>query len=231
MSSINVKFRASTVAGREGSIYYQIVHERKVRQISTVYHVFPEEWDDSRSMVRTTRSSARKAAILLIRERIRRDVDRLARIDRRLDAEGVSYTADDVVEEFHRYATDCSLFNFMENLVAKFKQKGRLRTSETYAAAMNSFRKFLDDRVWSGRLPGDRDIMLDSITPEIMEAYEDWHRMRGNTPNTISFYTRILRAVYNRAVDAEIIDNRNPFRHVYTGIDKTVKRAIPLFLL
>lgn len=231
MSSINVKFRASTVAGREGSIYYQIVHERKVRQISTVYHVFPEEWDDSRSMVRTTRSSARKAAILLIRERIRRDVDRLARIDRRLDAEGVSYTADDVVEEFHRYATDCSLFNFMENLVAKFKQKGRLRTSETYAAAMNSFRKFLDDRVWSGRLPGDRDIMLDSITPEIMEAYEDWHRMRGNTPNTISFYTRILRAVYNRAVDAEIIDNRNPFRHVYTGIDKTVKRAIPLSLV
>ena len=43
--------------------------------------------------------------------------------------------------------------------------------------------------------------MLDCLDCEIMEAYEAWHRGRGVTPNTISFYTRILRAVYNRAVD------------------------------
>ena len=34
--------------------------------------------------------------------------------------------------------------------------------------------------------------------------------------------------VYNRAVEKDLITNRNPFKHVYTGIDKTVKRAIPL---
>ena len=61
-----------------------------------------------------------------------------------------------------------------------------------------------------------------------MEAYEAWHRQRGIAPNTISFYTRILRAVYNRAVEQEIIENKNPFKHVYTGVDKTVKRALPL---
>lgn len=61
-----------------------------------------------------------------------------------------------------------------------------------------------------------------------MEAYEAWHKLRGNSPNTISFYTRILRAVYHRAIEDGIIEDRNPFRHVYTGVDKTVKRAIPL---
>lgn len=44
-------------------------------------------------------------------------------------------------------------------------------------------------------------------------------------------YTRILRAVYNRAVEDDIIENRNPFRHVYTGVDKTVKRALPLAVI
>ena len=39
---------------------------------------------------------------------------------------------------------------------------------------------------------------------------------------------RILRAVYNRAVENDIIENRKPFRRVYTGIDKTIKRALPL---
>ena len=70
--------------------------------------------------------------------------------------------------------------------------------------------------------------MLDSITGEVIENYEAWNRQRGVTANTISFYMRILRAVYNRAVEQEIIENRNPFRRVYTGVDKTVKRALPL---
>ena len=46
--------------------------------------------------------------------------------------------------------------------------------------------------------------------------------------NTISFYMRILRAVYNRAVEKGLTTQNNPFRHVYTGVDKTVKRAIPI---
>lgn len=39
---------------------------------------------------------------------------------------------------------------------------------------------------------------------------------------------RGLRAIYNRAVDKELTVQRNPFKHVYTGIDRTAKRAVPL---
>lgn len=109
----------------------------------------------------------------------------------------------------------------MESLIIKFKQNGKIRTAETYTAALKSFKKFRKDE----------DLMLDCLTSEIMEAYEAWNKQRGNSPNTLSFYTRIIRAVYNRAAEEEIIDNRNPFRHVYTGVDKTVKRAIPLTII
>lgn len=218
MASIKVKYRPATIADNEGTIYYQIIHERKARQLNTEYHVMPEEWDESRSMVTSKQPSERKSYILSIRERIRWDVERLTKIDKRLDAEGLSYTVDDVIDEFHRYANEYSLFNFMESLIIKFKQNGKTRTSETYTAALKSFKKFRKDE----------DIMLDCLDSEIMEAYEAWHQQRGVAPNTISFYTRILRAAYNRVVEDEIIENRNPFRHVYTGVDKTVKRALPL---
>lgn len=46
--------------------------------------------------------------------------------------------------------------------------------------------------------------------------------------NTVSFYNRILRAVYNRAVEKELTVQRSPFKHVYTGVSKTIKRALPL---
>lgn len=218
MASIKVKYRPSTIADHEGAIYYQIIHERKVRQINTEYHVMPDEWDESRSMVTTKQSSERKSFILSIRERIRWDVERLTKIVRKLDGNGLLYTVDDVIDEFNRYAQEYSLFNFMESIIIKLKQNGKVRTSETYTSALNSFKKFRKDE----------DIMLDCLNSEIMEAYEAWHQSRGVAPNTISFYTRILRAVYNRAVEEDIVENKNPFRHVYTGVDKTIKRALPL---
>lgn len=221
MASIKVKLRPSTIADCEGTIYYQIIHDRKVRQLLTNYKLFPAEWDERRSMVTAGRNSERKSFILSIRERIRWDMERLTKIGRKLDAEGLIYTADEVIDEFNRYAHEYSLFNFMESLIARLKQNGKTRTSETYRSTLNSFKKYRKDE----------DIMLDCITSETMEGYEAWHRKRGVAPNTISFYTRILRAVYNRAVEDDIIENRNPFRHVYTGVDKTVKRALPLALI
>ncbi len=221
MTSIKVKYRPSSVGNKEGAIYYQIIHDRKVRQLNTDYHVFAYEWDEYRSMVTAEPNSERKSFVLSIRERIRWDVERLTKIDKKLDTEGLTYSADDIIDEFRRYEKEYSLFNYMESLIIKFKQNGKLRTSETYTAALNSFKKFRKDE----------DLMLDCLTSEIMKAYESWHKSNGNSPNTISFYTRILRAVYNRAVEDEIIENRNPFRHVYTGVDKTTKRALPLSII
>lgn len=222
MTSIKVKFRPSAVPDREGTIYYQIIHERKVRQLLSDLKIRPSEWDKARSMVTAAAlAGERRSFIHSVIENIRRDIGRLADIDRRLSAGGIAYTTDDLISEFRRYSHDYTLFNYMERAIARLRENGKHRTSETYRSALNSFRKFRQNE----------DIMLDCLTSETMEAYEAWLHERGVVPNTISFYTRILRAVYNRAVDDGIIENRNPFRRVYTGIDKTVKRALPLTLI
>lgn len=109
----------------------------------------------------------------------------------------------------------------MQQLITGMQRDNRLRTAETYRSTLRSFRNFRRGH----------DISLAEISPHIMESYQTWLRNRRLTPNTISFYARILRATYNRAVDAGITQNRHPFRHIYTGIDKTTKRALPLPLI
>lgn len=221
MASIKVKFRPSAVADNEGRIYYQIIHKRKVRQLITDYKVFLSEWNKKRAMVVTSYNNERSVIVNSIRERICRDIKWLIKVDRKLAANNVSYTVDDIIDEFNRYSHEYTIFNFMESIIAKLKKNGKVGTYETYKSALNSFKKFRQNE----------DIMLDCITSEIMEDYEAWHKKRGVALNTISFYIRILRAVYNRAVEDGIIENQNPFRRVYTGVDKTVKRALPLNII
>lgn len=221
MTSIKVKFRPSIDGSSEGSIFYQIIHERKIRQLNSAYKVLPSEWDERRETAITDYDSARMTHIMAIRDNIRSDIDRFAKIVRKLKNTGLAFTADDVVNEFVRHGNEYSMFNYMENIIINLKIAGRIRTSETYRATLNSFKKFRCSK----------DIMLDRLSTEIMENYEAWLKNRGIALNTISFYTRILRAVYNRAVENEIIENRQPFRHVYTGLEKTVKRALPLSII
>lgn len=218
MGSVKIKFRPSSVENREGTIYYQIIHDRKVRQLPTEYRVLPSEWDEKKSMVCTNVNNERRPYILSVRERIRWDVERLNRIIRKLEAEELSFDAEDVINEFQRYAMEYSLFNFVEAAIVRLKQNSKFGTADNYRSALNSFRRFRQGE----------DIMLDNLTSNIMQDYEAWMRRSGNTPNTTSFYIRTIRAVYNRAIEEGIIENRNPFRRVYTGVEKTIKRAIPI---
>lgn len=45
MASIKVKFRPSTLSNKEGTVYYQIIHRRTIRQLKTPYQLFAQEWD------------------------------------------------------------------------------------------------------------------------------------------------------------------------------------------
>ncbi len=61
-----------------------------------------------------------------------------------------------------------------------------------------------------------------------MMLYEAWLKSKEICPNSTSFYMRILRAVYNRAVEKELTEQKYPFKHVYTGISKDSETCPPV---
>ena len=217
MASIKVKFRPSTSENKEGTIYYQIIQNRVIRQLKTDYRLFMHEWDEGSNAIIITNNS-RQNYLQSIEKRIDWDIKRLQSIINQLENKRVKYTADDIISTFQRQANEQSLFDFMQGVIAQLQQMGKQRTSETYRATLRSFTSFREER----------DILLEEIDSDTMLMYEAFLRNRGLTKNSTSFYMRILRAVYNRAVEKDLTTNRNPFKHVYTGIDKTVKRAVPL---
>ena len=216
MASINVKLRPSTSEGKEGTIYYQIIHNRVIRQQKTDYHLFTHEWNEKRSTVIV--NGNRSNYLQSVKERIEWDMRRWDNIIRQYESRRLKYDADDIIDAFQKRTKEQTLFNFMQGIIARLQLMGKERTAETYHSTLKSFMKYRDER----------DILLEDIDSDVLQMYEAYLQKRHISKNTCSFYMRILRAVYNRAIEKELTENRHPFKHVYTGIEKTVKRAIPL---
>ena len=144
MTSIKVKFRPSATDGKEGSIYYQVIHNRAVRQIGTKLRLYESEWDKRAASVRIYDeiSDSRTAYLQAVVERIRWVCKCLQVVIARLERKGGNYTADDVAGEFNSRPDGHSLFPFMQGIIGQLKQLGRVRTSETYASTLASFMSF-----------------------------------------------------------------------------------------
>ena len=219
MTSIKVKFRPSTIEGKEGTIYYQVIKNRVVRQQKTDYHIYANEWNGNSSEVVLPRyDKSRELYLMGIMEKIQIDIRHFDKIIKTLEHYSATYSTDDVIAEFVANNPENYLFSFMEGVIANLKTLGKVRTSETYAATLCSFRRFRENK----------DVPLDDVDSDMMMAYEAYLKNTGVSPNSSSFYMRNLRAVYNRAVEKDLTSQRFPFKHVYTGVDKTVKRAVPL---
>lgn len=114
--------------------------------------------------------------------------------------------------------TSESLFQFMNILIALLLKNGQLRTMQHYKATLNSYMRFRDNK----------DISFKEIDAKEMQSYEAYLKNVAKVcNNTSSFYLRILRATYNKAVEKGYANQQKPFKDVYTGIAKTNKRAIP----
>lgn len=219
MVSIKVRFRLPEATEVLGTVFYQVIHLRATSRISTDIRLQSSEWDEAHHVISATGASTeRRAELQSFQKRIKCDVARLARIADKLEESGLSFSAGDVVEEFRRQCREHTLFAYMTRIIGQLRQSNRRRTSETYLSALRSLQKWRRGK----------DMMLDELDGATMARYEAWLMGRGVVTNTVSFYMRIIRATYNRAVEEDVCADRKPFRRVYTGIDKTVKRAIPM---
>lgn len=100
--------------------------------------------------------------------------------------------------------------------VEKLKGEGSERVAETYASTLRSFMRFRDGE----------DIALERLDAGVAEDYEAWLRRQGLSLNTVSFYMKRLRAIYNRAVARYGFADRKPFARCLTRNMATAKRAL-----
>ena len=216
MATVKIKFRASSVAGKEGTLYYHIIHQRKLRWISTDYHVYPEEWNARKSSVIVSNSNNRQAHLQLIQSQIDWEIKQMQCIIHDKEMDGVSYSVDDLANEIQQLPTSQSVFMFFRQQIAKKEQMQCVGTKNNYTNAVNRFIEFRNQK----------DLTFSQMTADMMEMYQAWLWNRGVGQNTVSFYLRTLRTLHHKAVEAGQATSNDIFAHVQTANVRTAKRAI-----
>lgn len=109
-----------------------------------------------------------------------------------------------------------SFFEFAWKEIKQLELEERYSTSRNHATAIRSFSRFREGK----------DITISEISSEIMVTYETWLKRKGVCLNTISCYMRSLSAIYNKGVVQGLSVQQSTFCRVFTGLEKTVKRAV-----
>ena len=206
--------------GKPGTIYILVIHDRVARYINTGYKLHPHEWKDG-EVFHPASTSPRYAYLQNVRQGLQALHRRIRLAVQKLESQGRPYHTDAVVAACQSSQTDeLDLQVFSRKLVGQLKRTSKHRLSETYTSAVNSFLRFRGEQ---------GSVRLDEIDETLIKAYEHYLLNDcGLCRNTTSFYNRNLRAIYNRAVKQGLITDRHPFTQVYTGVDKTTKRAVSI---
>ena len=218
MASVRIMFRPSTVEGKEGTLYFRVIHERVARTVFTDCRVFRDEWDDVSSSVIIAGTKERKAYLELTASKLKSDLERLARIIAGKEALRVKFTADDVVMEYRKQPEIMTFFTFIRSMAERKMAAKRYGTAKTYRDALASFSNFRNGE----------DVSFDALDRETICRYETWMKDKGLKLNTSSCYLRTLKTLYLKAVDMGSTEDKGIFSRVFTGFATTAKRAITI---
>lgn len=218
MTSVKTIFKSTGKTGHPGTLYYRIIHNRHVRHIHTGVHLLEHEWDPVTCTVARDINLSRDRSLATIQQSLNAGLSLILNIIKELEMENRAFDIREITDRY-RMNRECDGFiTFCRHEITKCRQTGQASSAEHFSSALNSFIRF----------HGYVELPFDMINSTVFSGYEKYLKDTGLCLNTISFYMRKLRVLYHRAVDSGLTSDNRPFKHVYTGIAKTVKRAISL---
>ena len=217
MATIKLKFRPSSVEEKEGTLYYQVIHKRNVKWISTDYHVFQNEWDEKAANITIPLNGERVQKLLLIKSAIARELrQRKGTLDR-LETSSKELTLNELCEAFSQLPPCKTVFTFLEEQVERQERMQKHGTANTYISTCRRFKEYRQNK----------DLFFDELTPDMIEEYEAWLANRNQKPNTIRFYLRTLNTLFCKAANNGMLsEERKLFSHVRLSYATTTKRAL-----
>ena len=222
MASISFVLRPASKADYPGSLTIRIIHYRQVKNLTlSDCRLYSYEWDQStQAVIYPVDDPERTSYLRTVELKIASERVLIGDYITELNKRG-KYSSGDLASLYRKNSDTGKLSGYTELLARELEYRGQERTARAYRTVAN------------GLIAYNRgiDIPLYQINSCLIKSFEIYLKDKGNLPNTISYYMRNLRAIYNKALLTKHVANptgEKIFSGVYTGITKTMKRALSL---
>ncbi len=221
MAKVSLFFRPSQSNIREGVLCFRISHAGATAVVSTGIVIQREEWSSADSCIcipaavlpeRSQELATYSSTILRHRAALQNILAGFLRA-------GHPFHVSQIANVFRTLLGSVGFVSYAHDLIFRLQRGYSHVTARRYRTTINSFCRFLGDV---------SDVSFLEFCPSLLLSYESWLHSHGIGINSSSFYLRNLRAIFNRAVRDGVATPVRPFERVYTGIAKTVKRALDI---
>lgn len=200
MSSIKIVLRKKGLSDGTYPICLRITKDRKTKYFNTIYTSTEKEWDASTGCFNRKNSNYIQNNRLLLKIKAR-----ALKVYADLDLEKEYFNLDDFSRRFrvNTNSTNDYVFPFWEEIISELKLAGRMGNARLYNETYKSVKRFT----------GAKKLRFIDINNTFLNKYEAWLRSRGGADGGISIKQRTLRALYNKAIERNIIkETDHPFK-------------------
>lgn len=200
------------------SLVIQVIHKRAHRVIYTPYVLKNEEFDpEKQKAIYCNDGRLTRKQVGEINKYTTQKKGEIERIIEKLAAHKNDFEVQDVLNEYSQDTSDRHLVVFAERLIEKKIKTDKMGQAKALRSTLSSLKKFI----------GQRDVTFDQITHQFVSEYEHYLLGAGVKENTVGYYMRNFRIIYNTALNSgiEMCDN-HPFGKIRIRHGRTAKRAL-----
>ena len=201
-------------------LVFQVIHNRRKKLLYTGYRMKEEVFDESEGKIMNGVGSTFTATeVVKMNRELRKMRNQIDIRIRQLERTREEFTVEDILTQ-NAFGTGKSQFYLLRYINAQIERKQELKKvgmAAAYKSTRSSLAKFI----------GRPDVRMSEVDLAFVRRYEDFLYSNGASGNTVSYYLRNLRSLYNQAVmDGYHPRGEYPFAKAQTRPAKTVKRAL-----
>lgn len=194
-------------------LMFRIIQNRKSTNISTGVFLRAEDWDEPGKAIRKTHPNYK----LLNHSIKKKFTDLEGRLigaemtEQNIDLQKLTLTIKG------EKAAVPTFFEYGYTWVERLKVGGKVGNARAYENTLKRLETFL----------GHSKLKFSDINYEFLEDFQAGFRGNGAKQNTIAFYLRTIRTIYNKAIKAKIVQRKDyPFEDFTISHESTAKRAV-----
>ena len=201
-------------------LVFQVIHNRRKKLLYTGYRVKEEGFDKSEGKIMNgIGSTFTKTEVVKMNRELRKIRNQIDTRIRQLERTREEFTVEDILAQ-SAFGTGKPQFYLLRYINAQIERKQELKKvgmAAAYKSTRSSLAKFISRP----------DVRMSEVDSAFVRRYEDFLYSNGSSGNTVSYYLRNLRSLYNQAVaDGYHPRGEYPFAKAQTRPAKTVKRAL-----